>query len=518
MNEEKGITLIALIITIILLIILAMVSVGILNNSRITEHAQYAAEEHKLAEEKEKIQLGYSNYKINKYAPVERTEDQEKLESFFLNKNLMSLIDMENSTEAGYVINYNNEQIILDEMGQGTDTNEIWLYFSYNGHRYKIIAENNENAVVKKLEIVKQNQLTVDGAEIDGDESKGWIIVFSDTKNRYKLSSTGEIEETVSISEGSLVQAYVNGELKLADKVAYTPEAGKSITVGKEESNSSKDLTVSTDNTYNLEWQVMDVNDVTGIVTLIASKPIKPQKFYSSDDYIIKGNAGYYNGPEVLNKLCSVFGTGKGATGARSLTVEDVNKVLGFDETKYENPNNGNENYDPVRNEKYGYQMTFYAEKTTWNPQDTYKFKDGRTEYVRPNNVSVGDQKTFIDIDGNTATDEKPITITTNHYVYDDYDIDANRNLEIMMLGNHDENDTLLASRGIMSQLGNTSVTAIWGLYSVYLGNVRIAPVYYATGSQHEHGNTTVQSIRPVVTLEANILGEKDENGVWQLK
>lgn len=68
LKNTKGITLIALIITIIILLILAMVTIRILMNQGIIGHAKNATNSYVIAEEKEKITLGYQNYKMDKIA------------------------------------------------------------------------------------------------------------------------------------------------------------------------------------------------------------------------------------------------------------------------------------------------------------------------------------------------------------------------------------------------------------------------------------------------------------------
>lgn len=63
---EKGITLIALIITIIVLLIIAVVTIGAIQDSKIIDHAQNAADDYSVAQEKEMISLGYGEYQISK--------------------------------------------------------------------------------------------------------------------------------------------------------------------------------------------------------------------------------------------------------------------------------------------------------------------------------------------------------------------------------------------------------------------------------------------------------------------
>jgi len=65
-KTQKGITLIALIITIVILLILAIVTIGAVQESGIIGHAQKAASDYTIAQEKEQIGLAVSEYQIQK--------------------------------------------------------------------------------------------------------------------------------------------------------------------------------------------------------------------------------------------------------------------------------------------------------------------------------------------------------------------------------------------------------------------------------------------------------------------
>ena len=83
-NEEKGITLIALVITIVVLLILAGVSIAMLTgNNGILSQAQKAGEETELGEEKEAIRLAYNGAKIKKQGGAVTDVDLD--EQFSLN-------------------------------------------------------------------------------------------------------------------------------------------------------------------------------------------------------------------------------------------------------------------------------------------------------------------------------------------------------------------------------------------------------------------------------------------------
>lgn len=502
LKSNDAITLIALVITVIILLILAMVSIRLVINGGIVSKTEKGVNEYKIAEEKEKIAIAYNNYKMGKYT---KTEEQGSLETYFLGKNIENLLDEENSGED--FLKLKDIEIIVKPEDIVQNGENLNIYFDYNGHRYKLTV--NGEGIIQAVET--EQVLVVPGAAVKGDETDGWLIRFEETGNRYPLSpegTIGEVEKTIDLVEGSLAKAYVDGELQITDKVNYIPESGKSITVEKEECGSSQKIVLSTDQQVNIEWQVMEVNDATGVVTLIAVNPIEIQNLSTSYDYLVRGKVGYYNGPNVLNKLCAIYGTGKGATGSRSLTIEDVDRVLKFDKTKYENHSNDVLSDDPIANKKYGNQTTYYAEKTTWNPEDTYQFKDGRKEYIRPNNNYVGNKKVFTDIDGNVATDEKPITITNSYYSYAQYDINVENKIINMIFNSK---NALLASTLIETRLNE----AYWGIFKLDSTRIMTIPLYWSDVG--ERGDS-IKAIRPVVTLEANVLGEKDASGVWQLK
>ena len=65
-NTQKGITLVALVITIIVLLILAMVSIKIAIDGGLITKTKSATDQHTIAAEKEKITLGYNEYTLSK--------------------------------------------------------------------------------------------------------------------------------------------------------------------------------------------------------------------------------------------------------------------------------------------------------------------------------------------------------------------------------------------------------------------------------------------------------------------
>ena len=71
---SKGITLIALVITIIVLLILAMVSVQIITNQGIIQHTENAANFYEQKQDNELEQLNLVEQELNQYATGSNTE------------------------------------------------------------------------------------------------------------------------------------------------------------------------------------------------------------------------------------------------------------------------------------------------------------------------------------------------------------------------------------------------------------------------------------------------------------
>ena len=72
-----------------------------------------------------------------------------------------------------------------------------------------------------------------------------------------------------------------------------------------------------------------DHDEETGGLMIVPSQPITST---AGEGLYIKGFPGYNNGVEELDNISEIYGHGKGAISARSLTEPDVTKILGFTE------------------------------------------------------------------------------------------------------------------------------------------------------------------------------------------
>ena len=184
--EEKGITLIALIITIIVMMILVGVTVNLALNGGLFSTTKEAVSRTIEEKERELIQEGYSHYIMQGYTKLE-TDDFDDLEEFFLGSekkgvNIDTLIDEESSINGTVCFLDENRGINItikeeEDIEFSIDEKDMYIYFEYNNYKYKLIT-NNESGMTLGLEVIPK--LRVQDAVVK-DKVDGWNIVFNST-------------------------------------------------------------------------------------------------------------------------------------------------------------------------------------------------------------------------------------------------------------------------------------------------------------------------------------------------
>ena len=241
----------------------------------------------------------------------------------------------------------------------------------------------------------------------------------------------------------------------VGDKVNYDASSGEVKTYTTEESLTGSSTTATFNSSDAMTWKVMSVDKTTGIVELMAENP-------TTNKVYLRGKNGYKNAVTVLNKVGDVYGHGKGATGGRSITVEDVNKL---------------ENYTP---------------KDDTTTSNTYK------------------SGTFINDDGTEteASESNPVTLrytastqsksTNGYYNY--------------RTTNFQNNSFWLASPCIYLYSDDCGFSVRY----VGSGGVGSRLLFISIGSGSGFGND--HSVVPVVSLKSNIqTSEQTESGEWNL-
>ena len=222
---------------------------------------------------------------------------------------------------------------------------------------------------------------------ITGNETNGWIIAVNEKE--FKVNSTGNVANFGGWKANDTNTEFTKGyiTLKIGDYVNYsctdgvdTAEEveGKTIYTSTSDKNGYSDQKFKLTD-YTGKWQVLGV-DENGYLQLISSDIIAPN---SASYYRLQGQNGYVNGVSELDKISSLYGQGKYAKSARSINVDDVNKITGYkDDNYYAGTRNvgqtGNEvTYTLNADGKVHYQGTKYPTSDTTGSYTSFTYWTG---------------------------------------------------------------------------------------------------------------------------------------------
>ena len=462
-RKEKGITLIALVITIIVLLILAGVVIatltgdnGILTKARTAQTTN--------DEEKAKEQI--------KIAVMGSYGDDGKLNYEDLKKNLEQIGIKDLPNEASYPL-----EVTLEG----------------------VIAEIDENGEV--------NFTTSGGYTQTGD-----TITSPDGKT-IKVGDYVDYDPTLGANPGDLT---------------YTSTTDKTGVTG---ADSNQEFNVSTYKNAGCGWRVLGVKN--GKIRLISEEfigPGKDKEIYIGNRtyYTLYGQKGYINGIEELNKISAIFGHGKGAEGAKSITVDDINAITGY------NPETAK--YSQGDWDEYGNKVTYTRGEgsalsssatngQTWSgTQGTFNYYDKASKTFKAltsGNIQIT----------STYYEYEPTTLGTDRYAKPLQGVDENgtfNEIYKMIFGDWERTEKNGYYRNftgtgteprywLASDYANASdYYVVWGLRSVYDGDVfSYNSLYYSNGHEFSYSN----GVRPVVSLKSDISLEwNDTAGEWKMK
>ena len=451
-EREKGITLIALVITIIVLLILAGVTiVALTGNNGILKKARAAQTTTNEKDEEEQIKIGYSEY------------------------------------------------LIADQTG-------------------------------------KQADFKVSGATVTGNKGD-WKIKFDKTEKEYYFDGNTITKDLWKQDGDTITNIETNQTLKVGDYVDYDPtlEANANdltytSTADKTGKSSDQEFNATTYKSAGYGWRVLGVKN--GKIRLISEEFIGPGTYTDSSRtyYNLKGQKGYINGIEELNKISGIFGHGKGAEKATSITVEDINGITGYNpETAKYSQGNWNE---------YGNKVTYTrGEGSALSSSSTNGKKWSRTQGTF--NYYDKASKTFKALTSGSTEIESTYynyvpTQVNSKFLTGEVNADGTKNTTSvfqMLFGgtavgsdNLTRNFTLRKNQSFWltsdyAYAGNCFVS--WGLRIVNNGSVSGSTLYYSNGHEGESGYDSGSSygVRPVVSLKSDVSLEWNETAKeWKIK
>lgn len=395
-KEQKGITLVALVVTIIVLLILAGITLStILGNNGLIQKTKSAAQAYQNAAAQEQIEL----------ENVEETIMQQ------MGRSANSLIG---KISVGDYIRYNPVEGIASE-----DLNSLAKYTSPAGELE--IKKNNNNVIHEYI-----------------NNSDG-IINNREYSEAFKLLD----EDGNFVTDGYTVVKNV---------------AGNGYAEQKFEAKSSNNL-----------WRVLDDGYVSGEVKIISENEIETK---DNSKFYLGGILGYNNGSTELDNICAIFGHGKGAKEAKCITMEDIDKLTGFDKTQH------------------GYNV---SRRVGRDINKSWK----NTVYVYNGTSVIG-----------TATEQKAkiydMLIKRNNTNYRNYYVKP-------------------SCVGVTVEDSENRRTASFGYHQVYFDMVYFFCSYAASATyddenKNEHGGSISSGINPVVTLKAGVEakgGDGTKNNPW---
>ena len=326
--NEKAITLIALVVTIVILLILAGVTITMTlgqnglftraregaaayNESEVRDDLSMLITQYTWDKASEKTDKSLGDYlKENGATSVKANADGKTLEvtykgyTFKVNKDSGEIIGVSKAENSGETqpapeVVVSGIKVTEDSAGQGN-----------NVEQGKIAADSGKKLYITFTSSIEGGTTTVSPA-----------VPYEVSKNgSYKFTITGTVgEKAYSLEKIVTVNQYKVKTPQVGDIVSYTPETpstGYDLSTAKSGYSSAQTI----DSKYDPKvWKIMEV-DENGNITKLFGVPSSSQS-----SVYFRGSTGYNNGVYLLNDICkSRYGNASLGATARSLTIEDI--------------------------------------------------------------------------------------------------------------------------------------------------------------------------------------------------
>ena len=316
-NTTKGITLISLVVTIIILLILAGISIGMLSGDNgILRQAGNAKTQTDIVEEKEILEqatilaMGKSKYgditkenldnELNKYSEIESTEQTDK----------------------GIVVTFkSNRQYLVDSNGDVSSYSDIKIGNLVVKDGNTVLAEN-----CKSVQLGKSLTISFDASIENGQiTSITPNIAYTTAGERNKtfniIGKTSEGKEITKEYTVNLKGYYNIPNLKVGDFVNYALKTPTSAELAQLNSDIGaysgvRNNTEKTAVGETLLCRVLEIDENTGNPTkLISADGVNTLKLEDAN--------GYNNAVYLINEMCRTLYSGNQGT-TKSLTIEDL--------------------------------------------------------------------------------------------------------------------------------------------------------------------------------------------------
>ena len=394
---------------------------------------------------------------------------------------------------------------------------------------------------------LKKNLNTITDSDITGDETLGWQVKVGN--EMYVISPKGEVTECFweevkdangNVTEIRRIDGKVTG-LKIGDVIGYSAIDGVSsenrtitslgtVTGLGEGNNQTIQIEAGT-------WKLLGVeNGKLKIISDIVGRTPESGETGTFASKVLKlsGKVGYQNAEEELNRVCGLYGKGKYAESGRSINVEDINKITGYNPnavgiknptaeqiasgTKY---NQGNTNPS-----QYGRNVTYsWSGNTNKKPIYIYTGRETPGTMTQAHNsFNWFDGRSWNLSNYEAGKTGEICKLISNYYFYYPTTLTGSSSGDVVGITTDSDEYKLLIDK---SNFGNGDYEYYWlasrcdgADYSYFTFNVHIVGsglvgfvnLAFSNGNKYTHG----LGLRPVVYLQSDIQLKKDNNGVWQ--
>ena len=252
-------------------------------------------------------------------------------------------------------------------------------------------------------------------------------------------------------------------------------------------------------NLTDVEWKVFGVED--GNLLIMSDRSVGNVTLGNMTSLEDSKN-DYISGKDKLNSIASLYGKGKSALGARSINIDDIDKFMGYDKTKY--------SVGQVND--YGNDISYF-----WGDIDKniiYKDNQGNEGYVsnKHDSFTYFDEvsKSFKVVDRVEASEDNPVLIATirndfynygNSIVYGgdtnipkNYSVDSKEYKMLFSDGTGNINNYWLASNFTYAY----HIFVNYGYWVVKGSDVNYTSVVYSVGKSRDY----TAGVRAIVIID----------------
>ena len=504
-KEMKGITLIALVITIVVLMILAGVSINtVLGDDGIIQKAKEAAETTRRASAEEEMNRLVLEYQLAK--------NDETLESFLQEKVTEGRID--GVTDNG------DGTITITKKVEGKDytitvKKPVAPTPSVKVGAIRVVSDSTgagsslgEASTRKGTTLYIMIESTISG----GTTTVSPEVPYAVTENgTYKFTVTGTVDGTAYTKEVSVtVNQFKNSilediNIKIGDSVNYTYDTASSYSLASTYSGYSSNQTIA--QTTGLTWKVLNVDKENDTVDIISTNP-------TSSTVTFANILGYNNGPYLMNEICKAQYSNKTlGVEARSINLLDMEKHLTPTGITNRNAYTDAVKYGTTKtctsNTKY---PSLYANQKGAGPNITAA--DASAKITQPKTDAGNDpyeeskpivpKGTTEPTTSSTYGTGSPLTVTQTYYNISIND--TNYGTASTVLAN--STGFWVAARCVSTGSDSANFclrgarTFTYGCYMFF---------------SNDSTNGSIYALRPVVSLSSSLLTGEKTNGAWNL-